>query len=244
MELAQIASEFQHYIFIDIETVAQSKSLVDIPAPLQQHWLHKVQFLKEFKEGIADGATLYEQRAGIYAEFGKVVCIGLGRLVYEDDELILNQKSIQSDDEVALLTAFVKIVQQRSQLGKVVFVGHNIKEFDLPYICRRLLIHQLPIPEALQLAGKKPWEIPHQDTLELWKFGDYKHYISLDLLANILHIPSSKETISGADVGKVYWIDQNLSAISEYCLRDVYTTSLVYLHLKGYHQVALSSRIN
>lgn len=244
MELAQIASEFQHYIFIDIETVAQSKSLDEIPAPLQQHWLHKVQFLREFKEGLRDGATLYEEKAGIYAEFGKIVCIGLSRIVYENGELILNQKAIQSHDEVELLTAFLKIVQQRSQLGKVVFVGHNIKEFDLPYICRRLLVHQMPIPEVLQLAGKKPWEIPHQDTLELWKFGDYKHYISLDLLAHILQIPSSKESICGADVGKVYWVDQDLSAISEYCLRDVYTTSLVYLHLKGYHQVALSSRIN
>lgn len=240
MELAQIASEFQHYIFIDIETVAQSKSLDEIPAPLQQHWLHKVQFLKEFKEGLSDGATLYQEKAGIYAEFGKIVCIGLGRFVYEHGELVLHQKALQSDDEVALLESFLKIVAHR----KVVFVGHNIKEFDLPYLCRRLLVHQMPIPEALQLAGKKPWEIPHQDTLELWKFGDYKHYISLDLLAHILHIPSSKESICGADVGKVYWIDQNLAAISEYCLRDVYTTSLVYLHLKGYHQVALSSRIN
>lgn len=243
MDLAQIAAEFQHHIFIDIETVAQYPRYENVSSPLQQHWLHKVQFLREFKEGIATVDELYEEKAGIYAEFGRIVCIGIGRLVYENDQLILNQKSIHYDDERQILIEFNKIIYQRSQLGKIIFVGHNIKEFDLPYICRRMIILGLPLPDVLQLSQKKPWEIPHQDTLELWKFGDYKHYVSLDLLANIFGLPSSKQEICGSDVGRVYWKDNNAKIICEYCLSDVYTTSLVYLHLKGYHPLSLSSHI-
>lgn len=218
-------------LIIDIETVAAEKSFDMLSNALKKHWRHKASFLK-FEEGVLSIEEIFATRAGIYAEFGKIVCIGLG--IIDQNQKKIRIKTIANHDEQLLLTEFLNIIQKLESESKtdIVFCGHNIKEFDLPYICRRATIHQLSLPKALQLSGSKPWQVPHNDTLEMWRFGDYKHYTSLDLLASLLQIPSSKTDIDGSEVNKVYWQEGALERIANYCARDIFTTALVYLKLK------------
>jgi DNA polymerase elongation subunit (family B) len=224
---------FHKTLIIDIETVPEKKGWQELPEPLQQHWLHKASYLNLSEEAAVDAAISYAQRAGIFAEFGKIVCIGLGIVTIKDGEPVLRLKALKHDDEKALLQEFSDMIGTMEQQRKgIIFCGHNIKEFDLPYICRRLLIHGMPLPGCLKLSGKKPWEIPHEDTLELWRFGDYKHYTSLDLLANCLGVPSSKTDMDGSMVADAYWKENRLEDIARYCLQDIYTTTRVYLKLK------------
>ncbi len=224
---------FHKILIIDIETVPGKRNWNEVSEPLQKHWKHKSGLLSLSEEEAHDPAMSYAQRAGIYAEFGKIVCIGLGAIVQKGDTHILRMKALKNDNEIILLNDFCEIINNlnRQQRG-IIFCGHNIKEFDLPYICRRLLIHGIPLPACLQLSGKKPWEILHEDTLELWRFGDYKHYSSLDLLANCLDVPSSKTTMDGSQVANAYWVENRLDDIANYCLQDIYTTTMVYLRLK------------
>lgn len=228
---------FHKTLIIDIETVPLTKHWNMLPERLQQHWIHKTQFLHLSEAELQQPNTVFESRAGIYAEFGKIVCIGLGYISKHDGAKIVRLKSIQNDDEKLLLEAFCKLLRQFEMLHKdFQFCGHNIKEFDIPYICRRLIINGLPLPDCLDIAGLKPWQVNHVDTLELWRFGDYKSYISLDLLAQILGVPTSKSDIDGSQVAHVYWHEQDLGRIASYCLKDVYTTTLVYLKLKGWSE--------
>lgn len=181
-----------------------------------------------------DWADLYEDRAGILAEFGKIICISVGFLVTgESGEMSMRIKSFSGDDEKEVLNQFRNLVKSAFEDRTFsAMCGHNAKEFDLPYIGRRMLIHGMELPPALQLQGKKPWELKHIiDTLELWKFGDYKHFTSLDLLAAIFDIPSPKEDIDGSQVGSVYYKEKDLDRISRYCERDVFVTAGVYLRL-------------
>lgn len=224
---------FHKTLIIDIETVPGKQSWNELPEPLQQHWRHKSAYLSLSPEEAQDAALSYAQQAGIYAEFGKIVCIGLGVVIQKNDTSVLRLKALKNDDEKALLLEFCEMIGNMEQQRKgIIFCGHNIKEFDLPYICRRLLIHDVPLPACLKLSGKKPWEIPHEDTLELWRFGDYKHYSSLDLLANCLGVPSSKTDMDGSQVADAYWKEARLDDIARYCLRDIYTTAMVYMKLK------------
>ena len=147
-------------------------------------------------------------------------------------------KSIANDNEKILLNEFAELVQRFSKhFNDMKFCGHNIKEFDIPFLCRRMLINNVELPANMQLSGKKPWEISHHDTLEMWKFGDYKHYTSLALLAAILGIPSPKDDMDGSMVGEVYWKEKDLVRISKYCMQDVYTTMRVFLRLKGINDI-------
>ncbi|HRP89548.1 MAG TPA: 3'-5' exonuclease [Edaphocola sp.] len=220
-------------LVIDIETVSNQKSFEVLDASLQKLWEHKASYLKLTEAEQAGSELSYFNHAGIYAEFGKIICIGIG-FIQEKDELV-RVKMIANHNEQQLLTEFFELIKEleAKSNSNVVFCGHNIKEFDLPYICRRALVHKLSLPKSLELSGLKPWQILHQDTLELWRFGDYKHYTSLDLLAHILGVPSSKTDIDGSEVNSVYWLENDLKRISEYCGRDIYTTALVYLRLKG-----------
>jgi uncharacterized protein YprB with RNaseH-like and TPR domain len=111
--------------------------------------------------------------------------------------------------------------------------AHNGKEFDYPYLIRRILINGLEVPSILNLSGKKPWEVNHIDTMELWKFGDYKHYTSLELLATVFGISSPKDDINGSDVGRVYWQENDLQRIVKYCQKDVVTIVNLLLRFKG-----------
>lgn len=216
-------------IIIDIETVSEQPRLEHLDEAMQAHWQHKSSFLK-LTETEADPGISYQNRAGIYAEFGKIICIGLG--VIDSKKKQIRIKSISDHDEYTLLQTFCETIKEMADAHtSLVFCGHNIKEFDLPYICRRCAILGISLPKNLQLTGLKPWEIPHIDTLDLWRFGDYKHYISLDLLARILKIPSSKVEMHGSEVSHTYWQEQDLAKIARYCMGDIYTTGLVYLHL-------------
>ena len=219
-------------LIIDIETVSGQKNISDLKDALQEHWERKANFLKLEPAEIDNPNLSYFNRAGIYAEFGKIICIGIGFVNREQKQVRI--KSYANDNEAQLLADFLELIHKLEKEHKtnVIFCGHNIKEFDLPYICRRLMVNGFALPESLNLSGLKPWQINHQDTLELWRFGDYKHYTSLDLLAQVLDVPSSKTDINGSEVNTVYWNDNDLNRIAAYCSKDIFTTALVYLRLK------------
>lgn len=200
-------------MFFDVETVSSYSSYEKLSESMKKLWQHKHQLLKNTEENKFEES--YQKNAAIYAEFGKVVCISCGFL----DKEKLRIKSFFGDDEKQLLQEFSKMMQT----GSFILCGHNIKEFDIPYICRRMLINGLEIPEAINVAGKKPWEVDFVDTLNLWKFGDYKAYTSLNLLATIFNIPTPKDDIDGSMVGKVYWQEKDLNRIVTYCQKDVVT---------------------
>jgi hypothetical protein len=217
---------------LDIETVPQFPSFSHLPDEWKLLWNEKLS--KTMPENIspADGYTL---RAGILAEFGKIVCISTGYF-YEnaEKEVCLKIKSIAGDDEKALLETFLQINNKFFQFKKqFCYAGHNIREFDIPYICRRLLINQVALPEYLYLHGAKPWEINMIDTMQCWKFGDYKNYISLNLLANVLGVPTSKTDMDGSMVQHVYYEENNLPKIVNYCQRDVTVVANVILRFKN-----------
>lgn len=219
-------------LIIDIETVSGQKNISDLTVTLQSHWMHKASLLKLSEEEQTHSQTSYFNRAGIYAEFGKIICIGIGFIDREQQQVRI--KTLADNDECQLLQSFLDLILKLEKELKngIIFCGHNIKEFDLPYICRRLVVNGFLLPESLNISGLKPWQINHQDTLELWRFGDYKHYTSLDLLAQILEVPSSKTDVDGSEVNAVYWNDNDLQRIANYCSKDIYTTALVYLRLK------------
>jgi uncharacterized protein YprB with RNaseH-like and TPR domain len=168
-------------------------------------------------------------RAGIYAEFGKIVCISCGCLQGNADDKKIVIKSYFGDDEKKLLMDFAHMLQGWSNSPDKFLCAHNGKEFDYPYLCRRMVINGIEIPEALKISGRKPWEVRHLDTMEMWKFGDYKSYTSLKLLAKVLGIPSPKDDIDGSMVNSVYWTDKDLERIVEYCQKDVITLAQVLL---------------
>ena len=204
---------------IDIETVPQVPDYTMLNDEWQQRWRHK------FTKTIPENSTPeegYLQKAGILAEFGKIICISIGCFHETDGDTHFLIKSIYGDDEKRLLKEFVSASNKFcSKRENFQFAGHNIKEFDVPYICRRLLINGLELPHYLCLNGKKPWEVEMMDTLQWWKFGDYKNYISLDLLAGVMNVPTSKGDIDGSMVQDVYYKDKNLKRIVDYCQKDV-----------------------
>ncbi len=218
-------------LLIDIETVPAFQAFADMDSGWQSLFLDKIS--KTMPEGISE-EEMYHKKAGILAEFGKIICISTA-FFYENEnkETALKIKSIYGDDEVEILRIFTELCNKMYLFHRnFQFGGHNIKEFDIPYICRRLLINHLPLPEYLQLHDKKPWEVKMFDTLNWWKFGDNKNYVSLHLLANVLGIPTSKSDIDGSMVQDVYYKEKNLTRIVEYCQRDVVATANVILRFK------------
>jgi DNA polymerase elongation subunit (family B) len=172
-------------------------------------------------------------RAGIYAEFGRIICISTGMIGMMEDKRVFRLKSFYAEDEKELLEAFADLVTRLSQKRDIELCAHNGKEFDFPYIARRMLIHGVKLPVLLDIAGKKPWEVRHLDTLELWKFGDHKHYTSLDLLAAVFNLESPKSDLDGSKVAQVYWNDKNMKRIVEYCRMDVITVAQLMIRYKG-----------
>lgn len=215
-------------LFLDIETVPQNEFFSDLSTETQQLYADKTQYQR--KEDLS--AEEFYERAGIWAEFGKIICISVGYFTIKNAERQFRTKSIVGNEK-EILQAFNQLIKDHFSNPAYVFCGHNIKEFDIPYLCRRMLINDIKIPEKLQLFGRKPWEIPHLDTLELWKFGDYKHYTSLRLLTHVLGIPSPKEDIDGSEVRNVYYNEKNIDRIAKYCERDVVAVAQVFLRLKG-----------
>ena len=218
-------------LFLDIECVSGKATYDELNEDFQYLWKLKSKFiLKKYDEEVTDedAAGAYKEKAGIYAEFGKIICISVGVVGRnpETKELFVRLKSFESENEKELLQAFSEMVgQYYNNTNTHYFCGHNIREFDIPYICRRMLINQLPLPRSLDVAGKKPWETKHFiDTLELWKFGDYKNYTSLKLLAAVFGFPSPKDDIDGSEVGRVFWEENDLPRIARYCEKDVLAT--------------------
>lgn len=207
--------DFSNTLFLDIETVSQCRNYEELDERMQKLWDKKAGYLLKPGEETAP-SEMYE-RAGIYAEFGKIVCISVG---YFNGERF-RVKSFCNHDEKTLLTEFAALLNKFFDKDESQLCAHNGKEFDFPYIARRMLVNGIHIPRILQVAGKKPWETHFIDTMELWKFGDFKSSTSLDLLCAILDIPTPKDDINGSQVGKVYWEEDDLHRISVYCQKDV-----------------------
>ncbi len=220
--------DLNNILFIDIETVSHNSSLNELDSRWRKLFEHKMRYYLE-KEQDKDLAQIYEEKAAIYAEFGRIICIGLG--FFNKGQLRI--KTISGHDEEELITGLFELISQHfSNPERHALCGHNIREFDIPYICRRALIHGLQLPALLQIAGKKPWELKYlYDTLDLWKFGDIKHYISLDLLSACLGLESPKEDMDGSQVGQMYYVQNDLDRIARYCAQDVWVTANVWLRL-------------
>ena len=227
---------FRNFLVIDIETASSAESFEKLDPRMQGLWEKKALFLQNTDElSVAD---LYFDKGAIYAEFGKVICISAGVFTKEEDGSVgIRIKSFAEDSEAQTLTAFKELVEEKFKPKDLRLVAHNGKEFDFPYLCRRMLVNEIEIPEAMDLREKKPWEILHVDTMELWKFGDRKNFTSLDLLASLFGIESSKDDIDGSQVNKVYYEENDLARISKYCQRDVMVTAQVFLHLNGFQKI-------
>jgi predicted PolB exonuclease-like 3'-5' exonuclease len=221
----------ENLLLIDIETVPQHPSFELLSEDWKQLWEEKTQrSLPDF----TSAAEFYPQRAGVMAEFAKIVCISIGYFAKQENTLQLRVKSFFGDDEKKLLQEFLTTVNQmESKNNKWSFAGHNIKEFDIPFICRRLLINGLNIPGYLDFQNMKPWDTNMVDTFQYWRFGDYKNYTSLKLLAAALGVPSPKDDIDGSMVADVYWKEKNLQRIATYCQKDVVTTGNIILRFKN-----------
>lgn len=214
-------------LFLDIETVPQEQHYESVDPEMQELWAVKTQYQRR------DEFTPEEfyDRAGIWAEFGKIVCISAGYFTVKGD---IRQFRVTSffGDEVKILRDFSNLLANHFSHAQHLLCGHNAKEFDIPFIARRMIIHGLPLPDKLNLFGKKPWEVPHLDTLELWKFGDYKHFTSLKLLTKVLGIPSSKDDIDGSQVARVFYEEDGIDRIITYCEKDVIAVAQVFLKLR------------
>ena len=218
-------------LFLDIETVPAYKDYGQVPDEFKLFWDKKASFLASNEDDSPE--SLYG-RAGIYAEFGKIICISVGFLVFTDgSDKQFRIKSFFGHDEKQLLEEFISLVSKHYDDGNHLLCAHNGKEFDFPYLARRMLINGLKLPAMLDTAGKKPWEVAHLDTMALWKFGDFKSYTSLALLASVFNIPTPKDDMDGGEVARVYWEENNLERIVEYCQKDVLTIAQLLLKFKG-----------
>ncbi len=222
--------QFEKILFLDIETVPQAYQFEQLDDKSKALFEAKNRFQISPEKPIEQ---IFEDRGGILAEFGKIVCISVGMLHEGSQGKSIRLKSYYHDDEETLLKQFKRLLEDHYNTPYHVLCGHNSKEFDIPYICRRMLINGIALPSILQIAGKKPWEINHIDTMELWKFGDYKSYTSLSLLCHVMQIPTPKDDISGADVARVYYEEQDLQRIMIYCEKDVVALIQLFLRQQG-----------
>jgi DNA polymerase elongation subunit (family B) len=232
--MAELKNEFRNVsldniLFLDIETVSQQADFSQLEDHTKALWEKKAQRI------IEEGKTASDMypKAGIFAEFGKIVCISVGYIKSQGQIRTLRIKSFFGDDEKKLLIDFNALISKHFNTADHYLCAHNGKEFDFPYIARRTLIHGLAIPACLDTRGLKPWEVKHFDTLELWRFGDYKNYTSLETLTHIFNIPSPKDDITGAQVGEVYWKDKDSKRIATYCQKDVIAIVQLFLRFKN-----------
>lgn len=220
--------KLEHILFLDIETVPEVARFSDLPEAKQKLFADKTQYQRKDEINAED----FYERAGIWAEFGKIICISVGYFVPSEGHRSFRVKTFSGKEDDILLS-FKKLLDGHFNRPEHLLCAHNGKEFDFPYIARRMIIHNISLPEKLNLFGKKPWEVAHLDTLELWKFGDFKHYTSLDLLTNILGIPSPKQGIDGSRVAEVYYGEKDLEKIIEYCERDTVAVAQLLLRFNN-----------
>jgi uncharacterized protein YprB with RNaseH-like and TPR domain len=214
-------------LFLDIETVPEEDNFNALDAEMKTLWEQKTQYQRKDEYTPED----FYERAGIWAEFGKIVCISVGYFANKNDIRNFRVTSFFGD-EIKILKDFSTLLDTHFNGAQHLLCGHNAKEFDIPFIARRMIINQVVIPAKLNLFGKKPWEIPHLDTLELWKFGDYKHFTSLKLLTKILGIPSPKGDIDGSQVAHVFYVEKDIDRIVTYCEKDVIAVAQIFLRLR------------
>ncbi len=218
----------ENILFLDIETIPETQHFSDLEKSKQELWEQKSQYQRkdEFT------AEEFYPRAGIWAEFGKIICISVGYFTFQEDKRTFRTTSF-SGEEIKILKDFKTLLISHFSQAKHLLCAHNGKEFDFPYIARRMIINAIELPYKLNLFGKKPWEVPHLDTLDLWKFGDYKSYTSLKLLTNVLGIPSPKDDIDGSEVYRVYYEENNIDRIITYCEKDTIAVAQIFLRLRG-----------
>jgi predicted PolB exonuclease-like 3'-5' exonuclease len=216
-----------HILFLDIETVPEEAHFHSLDDEMKTLWEQKTQYQR--KDDFCPEE--FYDRAGIWAEFGKIVCVSVGYFVVKGDIRNFRVTSFFGDEK-KILRDFNNLLNNHFNQAQHILCGHNAKEFDIPFLARRMIINQIPIPNKLNLFGKKPWEIPHLDTLELWKFGDYKHFTSLKLMCKVLGIPSSKGDIDGSQVGHVYYVEKDIDRIVTYCEKDTIAVAQIFLRLR------------
>ncbi len=228
----EFRKKIKNILFLDLETIASHGSYGEMPLRMQQLWDKRAVLIRKRAEyEDYSNEDLYYSQAGISAEFGRIVCIAFGGIYFnEQDEPALKVASFSHEDETSLLLAFKSLLERYHQ-EQLVLCAHNGKEFDFPFLCRRMLINGIELPRTLQLSGKRPWEILHQDTMDLWKFGDFKAHTSLDLLAAVFDIPGSKGEMSGDQVTAVYYEEKDVEKICRYCREDVVVLSQLYLKM-------------
>lgn len=217
----------ENILFLDIETVPETENFASLDTEMQELWGLKTQYQRRDEYS----AEAFYDRAGIWAEFGKIVCISAGYFTLKGDIRNFRVTSFFGEEK-QILKDFSSLLNNHFHQPQHILCGHNSKEFDIPFIARRMIINQVVLPEKLNLFGKKPWEIPHLDTMELWRFGDYKHFTSLKLLTKILGIPSSKGDIDGSQVGHVFYVEKDIDRIITYCEKDVIAVAQVFLRLR------------
>ncbi len=216
-------------LFLDIETVSQKPDFELLDAQWQQLWDDKTRY----QRGEETSATeYYPQRAAIMAEFGRVICISCGFFIHKEGKRSFRLKSFQGDNEKQLLEDFAGLLKSHFD-ASFLLCAHNGKEFDFPFLSRRMVVHGIKLPRLLNTSGAKPWEIPHLDTMEMWKFGDWKAYTSVKLLATLFDIPTPKDDIDGSMVGEVYWQQNDLERIVKYCEKDTITVARIFLKLQA-----------
>jgi predicted PolB exonuclease-like 3'-5' exonuclease len=220
-------AKINNILFLDIETVPLTYSYQEMHPVTQELWNKKWAYNRD-----QSPEQMYS-KAGVFAEFAKIICIGLG--FYNEGKFRV--RTIAGDDEKELLNEFVNLITRHFDSNEHYFCAHNGKEFDFPFLCRRMIIHGITLPNNLRLQGKKPWEVKHLDTMEMWRFGDIKNFTSLNLLAHILGIPSPKDDMDGSQVSKVYYEEKNLNKIKDYCVKDVVTLARVYQRYTGSNPV-------
>jgi uncharacterized protein YprB with RNaseH-like and TPR domain len=214
-------------LFLDIETVPEQQHYEQLDSDMQQLWEQKTQYQR--KDDVS-GEDFYE-RAGIWAEFGKIITISVGYFVNKADIRNFRVTSFWGDEK-KILNDFSNLLNTHFNGAQHLLCGHNAKEFDIPFIARRMIINGIALPNKLDLFGKKPWEVPHLDTLELWKFGDYKHFTSLKLLTKVLGVPSPKDDIDGSEVARVFYVEKDIDRIITYCEKDVIAVAQIFLRLR------------
>jgi len=217
--------ELNKILFLDIETVPQYASFEELSNEFKDIWIKKASIIDNEKSP----SDLYFEKAGIYSEYGKVIVISIGFFSQTDEKLAFRIKTLANHDEKKLLLSFKKLLEDKFTNSKYRFCAHNGKEFDYPYLCRRMIVNKIALPKILQIMGRKPWEVPHLDTLQLWKFGDYKYYTSLETLTTIFGIPTSKDEIDGSQISYTYYTENKFDVIKKYCAKDVISTAKVYL---------------
>lgn len=217
----------RNILFLDIETVPENASFEELSEEKKELFEQKTKYQRKEDQTPEE----FYERAGIWAEFGKIICISVGYFTFKNDIRTFRVTSFFGEEK-QLLNDFCNLLNNHFSKPEHLLCGHNAKEFDFPFIARRMIINGIKIPEKLNLFGKKPWEVSHLDTLELWKFGDYKHYTSLKLLTNILNIPSPKDDIDGSQVAEVYYVEKDIDRIIRYCEKDVIAVAQILLRLK------------